>query len=142
MSNQKSFQNFDRNSSMKTVAYTPASTSDVTISASFEIPPSPSYKAISIPRNGAYLFLIILGNAICSGAICICFWHFSQKSHLVPWEKRVFNTLSLLLSAALTLGIGYLCDSIGLLARGGILQRTTLSVDCVGVLDATCNIST
>lgn len=42
---------------------------------------------------------------------------FSKKTHLIVWEKRAFNALSLF-AGGLAFGIGYVCDRVGLLARG------------------------
>jgi len=48
--------------------------------------------------------------------------------NLTQWEKLSFNTMILLLSAILGVGIGFLLDQIGLLARGTILQSKSYSV--------------
>jgi len=85
-------------------------------------PTQSSYRAISTGRSGIRLGSIIIVNCFCSGFICLCLWYFSKIDDLTRWEKRAFNTLSLLLSAALASGIGFLCDQIGLLARGTVLQ--------------------
>ena len=55
---------------------------------------------------------------------------------MTKWEKRAFNALSLLLSAGLGFGIGFLCDRIGLFARGTILRNRPHSVEevCVDIL--------
>ena len=81
------------------------------------------------------LCYIIAGNCICSGAICLCLWGFSTIENLTRWEKRTFNALSLLLSAALGFGIGFLYDRIGLFARGTLLQSRAHSVEevCINV---------
>ena len=83
---------------------------------------------VTVP-SATPLSYIITGNCLCSGLICLCLWGFSRIDDLTTWEKRSFNTLSLLLSAALGFGIGMLCDRIGLFARGTLLQRKAHSVE-------------
>lgn len=82
----------------------------------------PSYRAISTPRSAILLCYIIAGNCLLSGLICLCLWRFSKVKDFTQWQKRAFNASSLLLSATLSFGIGYLCDQIGLLARGTLVQ--------------------
>ena len=91
----------------------------------------PSYRAISTVRSAITLFYIIAGNCFCSGLICLCLWRFSVIKDLTQSGKRAFNTLALLLSAALGFGIGFLFDRIGLFARGTILQSKPHSVEGV-----------
>jgi len=100
----------------------------------------PSYSAISTRRSVRVLGSIITGNCLCSGCICLCLWGFSMIEDLDQWQKRAFNALSLLLSAALGFGIGTLLDRIGLLARGTILQRKSHSVRevCISSLILRC----
>jgi len=86
-----------------------------------------SYREISIARSATLLGSIIAGNCLCSGFICLCLWGFSRFKDLSSWEKRAFNTLSLLLTAILGFGIGFLFDQIGLLARGTLLKRKSHS---------------
>jgi len=98
-----------------------------------EKPPDPqpiqtSYRAISTIRFAVLLGYIIAGNCLCSGILCLTLWGFSKVEDLVPWQKRGFNAISLLLSGVLGFGIGFLLDQIGLLARGSILQRKSHSV--------------
>lgn len=81
-----------------------------------------SYRAISTVRSACILGSIIVANCFCSGSLCLCFWGFSKINDFTLWQKRGFNALSLLLSGALGFGIGFLCDWIGLLARGPLLQ--------------------
>ncbi|KAF8423516.1 hypothetical protein EV426DRAFT_700129 [Tirmania nivea] len=88
----------------------------------------PSYRAISTIRFALILSYIIAGNCLCSGSICLCLWGFSTINDLSPWEKRAFNASSLLLSAGLGFGIGFLLDRIGLLARGTLLQSKSHSM--------------
>ena len=95
--------------------------------SALEAPPTkPSYSSIPSVISLGY---IIVANCICSGTICLCLWGFSTIKHLSEWQKRVFNTSSVLLSAALGFGIAYLCDRIGLLARGALLQNKPFSVE-------------
>ena len=47
---------------------------------------------------------------------------YSKIDDLTKWQKREFNTLALLLSAALGFGIGFLFNQVGLMARGKVLQ--------------------
>jgi len=98
----------------------------------------PSYRAISVTRSAILLGNIIAGNCLCSAIICLCLWGFSKIHDMSKWEKRAFNTLSLLLSASLAFGIGFLFDQIGLLARGTLLQRNRYSMKgvCSSVLVA------
>ena len=84
--------------------------------------PHGSYSQISIVRSGAWLYLIISANYLISALICICLWGFSKVDNLTLWQKRSFNTSSLLLSASLAIGIGFLFDQIGLLARWTVFQ--------------------
>lgn len=106
------------------------------LNAESEKPPEPqltkpSYRAISPIRTAILLGSIIAGNYVCGGLICLCLWKFSQIGDLTQRQKRAFNTLSLLLSAILGFGIGFLCDRIGLLARGTVLQRKSHSIEGV-----------
>ena len=93
------------------------------------------YRGISTARSAILLGSIITTNCFCSGLLCLCLWSFSRIDNLKKQEKRGFNTLALLLSAALGFGIGFLCDKIGLLARGKVLQSKPHSVEevCTGV---------
>ncbi|KAF8423514.1 hypothetical protein EV426DRAFT_717345 [Tirmania nivea] len=86
-------------------------------------------RASSTTHSAILLCYIIAGNCACSGAICLCLWGFSKIDNFTGWQKRAFNAVALLLSAALGFGIGYLCDSIGLLARGRLLQSKPHSVE-------------
>ena len=95
---------------------------------------SPSYKAVSTVRFAIQLGSIILGNCLCSGCICLCLWGFSMVKDLTQWEKRAFNAMSLLLSAILGFGVGFMFDRIGLLARGTLLQHKCYSMEEVCVL--------
>ena len=88
----------------------------------------PSYRALSTSRSAILLSSTIAGNCLCSAFICCCLWGFSKVESLEKWQKRTFNSLSLLLSAALAFGIGFLFDRIGLLARGTLLQHNRYSV--------------
>jgi len=100
-----------------------------------QVPPTepPHRTSFTIPSI-LPLCYIIAGNCICSGAICLCLWGFSKVDDLTKLEKRAFNAVSLLLSAGLGFGIGFLCDRIGLFARGTILRNRPHSVEevCVG----------
>jgi len=82
----------------------------------------PSYREIPTRRSAILLCYIIAGNCLLSGIICLCLWRFSKIKDFTQWQKRAFNTTSLLLSASLGFGIGYLFDQIGLLARGTLIQ--------------------
>jgi len=103
-------------------------------------PTKSSYRAISTGRSGILLCSIIIANCFCSIFICLCLWGFSKIDDLTRWEKRSFNTLSLLLSACLSFGIGFLCDHVGLLARGTVLQCKPHSTEevcaCVSLVTA------
>ena len=97
---------------------------------SINLPPTePDKKTSPTIPSTLPLCYIIAGNCICSGAIYLCLWGFSTIEDLTRWEKRTFNALSLLFSAALGFGIGFLCDRIGLFARGTLLQSKAHSVE-------------
>lgn len=95
------------------------------------IPPSYSLKPLSTKDNVRAFAGIIFGNCLVSGCICLTLWGFARHTNLVIWEKRAFNTLSLLFSGALGFGIGFLCDRIGLLARGKFLESAANSIEDV-----------
>ena len=90
------------------------------------------YKAISIVSSALDLSYIILGNCLCSAIACVCLWGFANQSDLTQWERRLFNTLSILFSAVLGIGIGFLSDKIGMLARGALLESRAHPVNHVG----------
>ena len=96
---------------------------------------NPTHNANITAPSAIPLSYIIAGNCLCSGVICLCFWGFSKIDDLTRWETRTFNALSLLLSAALGFGIGFLYDRIGLFARGTLLQSRAHSVEevCINV---------
>jgi len=94
-------------------------------------PTQSPYRVVSTGRSAKLLFSILIANCVCSAFICICLWCFSTIKDLSVWEKRGFNTLSLLLSATLGFGIGFLFDQIGLLARGTLLQSKSHAVEGV-----------
>ena len=99
--------------------------------------PHESYSQISIVRSGAWLCLIISANCLISALICICLWGFSKVDNLTRWQKRSFNTSSLLLSAALAFGIGFLFDQVGLLAGWTVFQGSRPCSDkevCASIL--------
>jgi len=106
-------------------------------------PTQPSYREISTIRVAIILGSIIAGNCLCSGFICLCLWGFAKIDDLTLWEKRLFNTLSLLLSASLGFGIGLLCDQIGSLARGTLLRRKCYNIEgvCTMIPVAKCVIA-
>lgn len=89
------------------------------------------FRAVSIQHNAVIFILIIIANSICGACLCITFWGFSRNKDLMQWEKRTFNALTLLLSGTLGFGIGSLCDKVGSLTRGAILQRRAHSVENV-----------
>ena len=103
-------------------------------------PTLPSYRAISTVRSAIPLFSIIIANCVCSACICLCLWGFSRIDHIDRWQKRGFNVLSLLLTAALSFGIAFLCDQIGLLARGIILESGPYSEKGVGTIVSVVNV--
>ena len=89
------------------------------------------YKKISLVASGTRLCCIILANCSLSALICVCLWSFAKVDNLTRWERRVFNTLVLLLSAALGFGIGFLFNQVGLLARGKVLEGGSYSKEGV-----------
>jgi len=98
-----------------------------------------SYRAISTVRSAIPLGSIIITNCFCSSLLCLCLWGFSRIDNLNKLEKRGFNALSLLLSATLGFGIGLLCDKIGFLARGKVLQSKSHSVEEVYIVLSVIN---
>lgn len=84
-------------------------------------------------RSVIPLFLIFLINCVFCVAICLGLFGFARIPELERWQKRLFNTLALLLSAGLGFGIGCLFDQIGLFARGALLQRASHPVTDVSI---------
>lgn len=81
----------------------------------------PSFATVSVPRASAKLGAIILGNCVTMALLVVLLLSYSKKSNLERTDKRIFNTAAIFLSAALSLGIGYLLDTLGLIGRGYIL---------------------
>ena len=84
-----------------------------------------------VKQSSFHIGAIILGNTFSLALIIICLHGTAQQESMNQWEKRAFNFAIILLSAILSLGIGYLLDQLGLLARGQVLAsnpHTELSV--------------
>ncbi|KAG0137915.1 hypothetical protein HOY82DRAFT_666824 [Tuber indicum] len=56
--------------------------------------------------------------------LVICLWAFSKKQPMSKWEQRSFNTLSILLTAIASLGLGSLLGHLGSMLRWPLLART------------------
>ncbi|KAG0633224.1 hypothetical protein HOY80DRAFT_653717 [Tuber brumale] len=56
--------------------------------------------------------------------LVVCLWAFSKKHPMSKWEQRSFNTLSILLSASISLGLGSLLGHLGSMLRWPLLART------------------
>ncbi|CAZ84205.1 unnamed protein product [Tuber melanosporum] len=56
--------------------------------------------------------------------LVICLWIFSKKRSMSKLEQRSFNTLSILLTATASLGLGSLLGHLGSMLRWPILART------------------
>ena len=110
---------------------TPRENKAPNIIAETGLPLQLSYRAVSTIRSAILLSSIIIANCVCSGLLYSCLWHFSEINNLSKSQKRAFNTVSLLLSAALGFGIGFLCNEIGYLVRGTVLQSKPHSVEGV-----------
>ena len=59
------------------------------------------------------------------------FYH--NKQILEMRDRRIFNMASLLVAAALSIGIGYLFGEIGLMFRGRILEKSDNTIDEVRI---------
>lgn len=84
-----------------------------------------------VKESAFHIGAIILGNTFSLALIIICLHGTAQKESMNQWEKRAFNFAIIMLSAILSLGIGYLLDQLGLLARGQVLAsnpHTELSI--------------
>jgi len=84
-----------------------------------------------VKQSAFHIGAIILGNTFSLALIIICLHGTAQQESMNQWEKRAFNFAIIMLSAILSLGIGYLLDQLGLLARGQVLAsnpHTELSV--------------
>ena len=64
------------------------------------------YLAVSLTSSAILLASVIAGNCLCSGYICLCLWRFSQIDIFASDQVFIFNTCTLLLSAALGLWDG------------------------------------
>ncbi|KAG0634073.1 hypothetical protein HOY80DRAFT_1061535 [Tuber brumale] len=60
--------------------------------------------------------------------LVICLWAFSKKHPMSKWEQRSFNTLSILLTAIASLGLGSLLGHLGSMLRWPLLARTVDSI--------------
>lgn len=78
-------------------------------------------------RLAKILYPIIVGNVILMGCLILVLWGFTQIGDLsknqTPWIKRMFNVVTILLIAAVAIGIGGLFDQIGHMIRWPLLAR-------------------
>ena len=84
-----------------------------------------------VKQSVIHISAIIVVNTLSIALIIICLHGATWKQSMNEWGKRAFNFVIILLSAILSLGIGYLLDQLGLLARGQVLvsnPHTELSV--------------
>ncbi|KAG0634072.1 hypothetical protein HOY80DRAFT_929240 [Tuber brumale] len=63
--------------------------------------------------------------------LVICLRQFSQLQPLSKWEQRLFNTLSILLTAIASLGLGSLLGHMGSMLRWPLLARTVYQMQDV-----------
>ncbi|KAG0633451.1 hypothetical protein HOY80DRAFT_1105449 [Tuber brumale] len=80
------------------------------------------------------LFVLIRGFLLPFFALVllvICLWTFSKMQPLSKWEQRLFNTLSILLSATASLGLGSLLGHLGSMLRWPLLARTVYQMQDV-----------
>jgi len=77
-----------------------------------------------VKQSAFHIGAIILGNTITMALIVICLYRATREESMNQWEKRVFNFAIIMLSAVLSLGIGYFFDQLGLFSRGQVLAST------------------
>ncbi|KAG0634071.1 hypothetical protein HOY80DRAFT_1100964 [Tuber brumale] len=63
--------------------------------------------------------------------LVICLWAFSNMHPMSKWEQRSFNTLSILLTAIASLGLGSLVGHLGSMLRWPLLARTVYQMQDV-----------
>lgn len=81
------------------------------------------------------LLSIVLVNCIMMGALMGCLRGFGIVKSLNTWEKRVFNALSLSITALVSIGIGSLVSEIGSMIRWPLLSREPHTLDdvCISI---------
>ncbi|KAG0137926.1 hypothetical protein HOY82DRAFT_582775 [Tuber indicum] len=66
--------------------------------------------------------------------LMICLWAFSKEHPLSKWEQRSFNTLSILLTASASLGLGSHLGHLGSMLRWPLLARTVYKMRDVDLI--------
>ncbi|KAG0633223.1 hypothetical protein HOY80DRAFT_930306 [Tuber brumale] len=79
---------------------------------------------ISLARGFSITFLALV-------LLMICLWTFSKKHPMSKWEQRSFNTLSILLTAIASLGLGSILGHLGSMLRWPLLARTVYKMQDV-----------
>jgi hypothetical protein len=73
------------------------------------------------------LLPIVAGNAIGMACFMVTLWRFARIGNLnkdySPWIKRAFNVATMLVTAAVSIGIGAFFDQIGYLVRWPLLAQ-------------------
>ncbi|CUS15582.1 unnamed protein product, partial [Tuber aestivum] len=82
-------------------------------------------------RNIAVVLRGFLVTFLALVLLAICLWAFSQGRQLSKWEQRSFNTLSILLTAIASLGLGSLLGHLGSMLRWPLLARTVYQMQDV-----------
>ncbi|KAF8460903.1 hypothetical protein BDZ91DRAFT_831717 [Kalaharituber pfeilii] len=85
---------------------------------------TPTYPGLTVQAVLIRTIPIILGNLFCEALFAYTLKHYNDKGVLRKVDRRWFNTISLLLAAALSMGIGYFLDQVGLMLRGGIVMKS------------------
>ncbi|KAF8460904.1 hypothetical protein BDZ91DRAFT_765982 [Kalaharituber pfeilii] len=84
---------------------------------------TPTYPALTIKTVLFRTTPIILCNLFSEGRFAYTLKVYNDKGVLGKVDRRWFNTISLLLAAALSMGIGYFLDQVGLMLRGGLVMK-------------------
>ncbi|KAG0137923.1 hypothetical protein HOY82DRAFT_597189 [Tuber indicum] len=91
-------------------------------------PPKPFISSDQSRRNRILLAQRFSITFLALVLLVICLWTFSKKHPMSKWEQRSFNTLSLLLTAIASLGLGSLVGHLGSMLRWPLLARTVDSI--------------
>ncbi|CUS15583.1 unnamed protein product, partial [Tuber aestivum] len=95
-------------------------------------------------RNLGVLSRGFLVTSFALALLMICLRVFSRGQQLSKWEQRLFNTLSILLTAIASLGLGSLLGHLGSMLRWPLLARTMYQmrdVDLIlGMSPPTCSL--
>ncbi|PWW74783.1 hypothetical protein C7212DRAFT_353404 [Tuber magnatum] len=63
--------------------------------------------------------------------LVVCLWGFPKMQPMSQWQQRFFNTLSILLTAVASLGLGSLLGHLGSMLRWPLLARTVYQMQDV-----------